>query len=101
MLVNLYEPKGFNRDKDWVEVKDAGVPVLQMQEVILNQLNGSLNFNNPTFKKYIEAMENIHSNLFLNTNIDIPEEQSQADDFLGSLGVSNTYKVTQKGNKYV
>ena len=97
MLVNLYEPKGYNHE--WASLEGN---ILQMQETILNQLNGANSFSNPIFKQYVEAMEKIHQNLFLGGTNSIPENHQIADSFIGELGLNlGNYKQINKRNKYV
>ena len=97
MLVNLYEPKGYNHE--WALIEGN---VLQMQKTILNQLNGPIDFNNPIFKQYVEAMEKMHQNLFLGGTNNISVIHKIVDSFIGEIGLNlGNYKQINKRNRYV
>ena len=100
MIVNMYEPSGFNRAKDWVKLNPEGT-VLQVQENILNQLNYEQNFENKQFALYCTAMQKVHENLFDGGSNVIPVEHTALDTFYSSLGVDTSdYKIINGGSKY-
>ena len=80
MIVNMYEPRGTTRAKDFVELNQAGT-ILQVQESVLNQLNYEQNFENKQFALYCTAMQKIHENLFDGGSNVIPEEHTALDAF--------------------
>lgn len=103
MTVNLYEPQGFNREKDWCSRPNSGAKTLQVQENVLRVLNAEKDFDHTQFWQYCEAMEAIHENKFLEGTNVVPEVHTLVDSYFGALGVAEevNYITVQGGNKYV
>jgi len=99
----MYEPKGYNIPTEWSSLDSINNnSTLQFQENILHQLNGPIDFNNPTFAQYVKDMEKIHQNLFLGGTNSIPENHQIADSFIGELGLNlGNYTQLMKRNRYV